>query len=416
MSAVVDTYRDDVNASYAVDFGRDREPSQKRSRHPEYRRSGSAPTRVSGMHNRRSKRWTWGSGRGARMQNMRAFASCVAFAVMSLSTVVFGATIDYTTVGNPGNAANGATGWGAVSDVFKISKYETSNTQYTEFLNKVDAAGTNPNGVYNALMGSDVTGGITFNSGASSGAKYSVKAGAPAGTPAGTSYGTMSVLFTSWYSAARFTNWLQNGQVTGTASMETGAYTLNGQTSGAIPARNAGATVYLPSRDEWYKAGFYNGAGATYTMYPTNSTTTPTATITNVTLANVANYGAAATPTISPINVDAYTNSTSYYGALSMFGNATEYTDTAGTAANAGRPQVFSGSWATALADAGLWSKTGAAIFRNSNITTSQIGFRVAAAVPEPATIALASVGIGALAGLDWMKRRKKKALARIAG
>jgi len=25
-------------------------------------------------------------------------------------------------------------------------------------------------------------------------------------------------------------------------------------------------------------------------------------------------------------------------------------------------------------------------------------------------------VGIGALAGLDWMKRRKKKALARIAG
>jgi formylglycine-generating enzyme required for sulfatase activity len=226
----------------------------------------------------------------------------------------------------------------------------------------------------------------------------------------------MPVLFTSWFSAARFSNWLQNGQVTGTASMETGAYTLNGQTSGAIPARNAGATNYLPSRDEWYKAGFYNGAGATYTMYATNTTSTPTNTITNVTLANVANYGAAATPTISPINVDAYTNSTSYYGALSMFGNATEYTDTAGTGANAGRPQVFSGSWATALADSGLWSKTGSAIFRNSNITTSQIGFRVAAAVPEPATIALASVGIGALAGLDWMKRRKKKALARIAG
>jgi hypothetical protein len=30
--------------------------------------------------------------------------------------------------------------------------------------------------------------------------------------------------------------------------------------------------------------------------------------------------------------------------------------------------------------------------------------------VPEPATIALASVGIASLAGLDWMKRRKKKA------
>ena len=113
--------------------------------------------------------------------------------------------------------------------------------------------------------------------------------------------------------------------------------------------------------------------------------------------------------------MDAYTNSTSYYGAFSMFGNATEYTDTAGTEANAGRPQVFSGSWATTLAQAGLWDKQAAAVFRNSDATTSQMGFRVAA-VPEPATIALASVGIGALAGLDWMKRRKKKALARIAG
>jgi len=413
MKTGVDTYGDDVSASYAVDFGRDREPSQKRSRHPEYRRSGGAPTRVGGMHNRRNKRWTWGSGRGARMLNMRAFASCVAFAVMSLSTVVFGVTIDYTPVGNPGNPANGATGWGAVSDVFKISKYETTNAQYTEFLNKVDAGGTNPNGVYSALMGSDVTGGITFNSAAASGSKYSVKAGAPAGTPAGTSYGNMPVLFTSWFSAARFANWLQNGQQASSASMETGAYTLNNQTSGAIPSRNAGASVYLPSRDQWYKAGFYNGSA--YTMYPTNNVTTPTNTITNVTLANVANYGAAATPTISPINVGAYVNTSSSYGAYDMFGNATEYTDTAGTGANAGRPQVFSGSWATLLSDAGLWSKTGTGIFRGSNFTTSQIGFRVAA-VPEPATIALASVGLGALAGLDWMKRRKKKALARIAG
>jgi hypothetical protein len=150
-------------------------------------------------------------------------------------------------------------------------------------------------------------------------------------------------------------------------------------------------------------------------MYPTNNIPAPTNTITNVTLANVANYGAAATPTISPINAGAYVNTSSFYGAFDMFGNATEYTDTAGTGANAGRPQVFSGSWATALADSNLWNKQAAAIFRNSNITTSQIGFRVAA-VPEPATIALASVGIGALAGLDWMKRRKKKALARIAG
>ena len=412
MSAVVDTYRDEMDVSYAVDFGRDREPSAKRSRHPQYRRTGSAPSRVSGMHCRRNKRWTWGSGRGARVLNMRAFASCVAFAVASLSTVAFGVTIDYTNVANPGNAAN-TNGWGAVSNVFKIAKYETSNAQYAEFLNKVDAGGTNPNGVYNSLMGSDALGGITFNSGAAAGSKYSVKGGSPAGSPAGTSYGSMPVLFTTWFSAARFANWLQNGQQANASSMETGAYTLNNQTSGAIVARNAGATNYLPSRDQWYKAGFYNGSA--YTAYPTNSNTAPTNTVTNVSLANVANYGSTSTPTVSPINVGSYVNTTSAYGAYDMFGNVAEYTDTAGTGADAGRPQVFSGSWATTLAQTSLWNSTASAIFRSSTTATGQVGFRVAA-VPEPATIALAGVGIGALAGLDWMKRRKKKAVARIAG
>jgi hypothetical protein len=98
-----------------------------------------------------------------------------------------------------------------------------------------------------------------------------------------------------------------------------------------------------------------------------------------------------------------------------MYGNATEYTDTAGTGADAGRPQLFSGSWATTLAQTTLWNSTAAGIFRSSTTATAQVGFRVAA-VPEPATIALASVGLAALTGLDWMKRRKKKALARITG
>ena len=407
MSAVVGTYREDADVSYAVDFGRDREPSQKRSRFPEYRRKGNAPARVSGMHCRRNKRWTWGSGRGARMLNMRAFAGSLAFAVASLSAAAFGVTIDYATVGNPGNAAN-TNGWGAVSDVFQISKYETTNTQYVEFLNAVDSAGTNPNGVYNASMGSDALGGISFNSGAAPGSKYSVKAGT---APSGVGYANMPVLFTTWFSAARFANWLQNGQQASAASMENGAYTLAGQTAGPIVARNAGAQVVLPSRDEWYKAAFYDGAS--YKNWATNSNTQPTNTVTNLTLANAANYGFSATPTTNPIAVGSYTNTTSPYGVYDMMGNATEYTDTAGTGGSAGRPQMFSGSWAVALSDVNLWNSSAAGIFRNSATATSQVGFRVAA-VPEPATIALAGVGIAGLAGLDWMKRRKKKPVARL--
>jgi formylglycine-generating enzyme required for sulfatase activity len=407
MSAAVENYRDEMSVSYAVDFNRDREPTQKRSRFPDYRRKGSAPARVSGMHCRRNKKWTWGSGRGARTLNARAFASSMAFAIVSLAATAFGVTIDYTPVNNAGNAAN-TNGWGAVSDVFKIAKYETSNEQYKDFLNKVDASGTNPNGVYNAQMGSDSLGGITFNAGGSSGAKYTVKTGT---SPGGVAYTNMPVLFTTWFSAARFTNWLQNGQQTNSSSMETGAYTLNNQTSGNIPARNAGATDFLPSRDEWYKAGFYDGNTVAYKTWPTDSNAQPTNTVSNLTLANVANYGSTATPTLSPISVGSYINTTSPYGAFDMFGNATEYTDTAGTGADVGRPQMFSGSWATTVASAGSWNATAAGIFRSSTTATGQVGFRVAA-VPEPATIALASVGIASLAGLDWMKRRKKKATA----
>ena len=406
MSAAVETYRDDMDVSYAVDFSRDREPTQKRSRFPEYRRKGTAPTRVNGMHCRRAKRWTWGSGRGARTLNARAFAGCLAFAVASLSSAVFGVTVDYATVGNPGNAANGTTGWGAVSDVFKISKYETSNNDYVDFLNKVDAAGTNPNGVYNSQMGTDALGGITFTGSASSGLKYAVTSGT---APSGSSYGTMPVLFTTWFSAARFANWLQNGQQTNTSSMETGDYTLNNQTRGNAPARNPGATNFLQSRDEWYKAAFYNTAGSgSWNTCAGGSNTQPGNTVTNVTLANVANYGGSATPSTNPIGVGSYINTFSSYGVYDMMGNATELTDTANASAQV---QLFSGSWGTLLSQATQWNVTAAATFRSTNNPTPHIGFRVAA-VPEPATIALASVGIASLAGLDWMKRRKKKARA----
>jgi len=399
MSAGMGIYRDELDVSYAVDFGRDREPTQKRSRHPEYRRKGSAPARVNGLHCRRNKRWTWGSGRGARMQNMRAFAGCLAFAVASLAVNAFGVTIDYRTIANPGNSAN-TNGWGAVTDVFKMAATETTNAQYAAFLNSVDAAGNNPNSIYSASMGSSSNGGITFNGGAASGAKYSPKAG----------FESRPVTFVTWFSAARFANWLNNG-ATGTSSTETGAYTLNNATSGPIVARNAGAQVFLPSRDEWYKAGFYNGT--TYTTWATNSGTTPTATVTNESLANAANYGGSATPTVGPLAVGSYTNTTSAYGLYDMIGNVTEMTDTINTG-NTSQYQQFSGNWTISSANITQWNATASARFALGTNNGGALGFRVAA-VPEPGTIALAGVGIAGLAGLDWMKRRKKRMAARLA-
>jgi hypothetical protein len=51
--------------------------------------------------------------------------------------------------------------------------------------------------------------------------------------------GNAPVVFATWFSAARFVNWLSNGQSASAASMENGTYTLNNQTSGAIGFRVA---------------------------------------------------------------------------------------------------------------------------------------------------------------------------------
>jgi formylglycine-generating enzyme required for sulfatase activity len=405
MNASMGMSHNETDVSYAVDFGRDREPMQKRSRHPQYRRQGAAPARVGGMHCRRNKRWTWGSGRGARMSNIRAFAGSLAFALATVAASAFGVTINYATVGNPGNSGNAASspaGKGAVADIFKIATTETTNTQYVAFLNSVDSSGTNPNSIYNSNMGSSVNGGITFNAGAASGAKYAVKSGT---NSVGASYAAMPVNFVTWFSAARFVNWLNNG-ATSSSSTETGAYTLANATSGPIVTREPSAQVFLPSVDEWYKAGFYTGTGSTYTTFQTNSNSTPTATVSNFTLANAGNFANGAG---GPTAVGAYVNTTSQYGLFDMLGNVAEITDTAN---GSGQFGVMGGGFA---ATATSWNATAATIFQTSTFVNQSYGFRVAA-VPEPGTIALAGMGIAGLAGLDWMKRRKKRMAARHEG
>lgn len=154
-------------------------------------------------------------------------------------------TIDYVTVGAPGNAPSiqWDGGIGAVSYVYQIGKYEVTNAQYGEFLNAVAAA--DPYRLYRTSMS---TSGITRNGTAGS-YTYSVTA-ALANHP---------VVHVSWFDAARFANWLANGQ--GSGDTENGSYTLNGAFSGVPVPANPGAQVYIPSINEWYKAAFHQGNG-----------------------------------------------------------------------------------------------------------------------------------------------------------
>ena len=125
-------------------------------------------------------------------------------------------TIDWSPVGNPGNAAD-STGYGSVGYSYNIGTYDVTNSQYVEFLNSNVPGGetADPLALYNSHMSNATYGGINYNSGAASGSKYSVISGK----------GDNPVNYVTFYDTLRFANWLDNGQTPG--STETGAYTLS---------------------------------------------------------------------------------------------------------------------------------------------------------------------------------------------
>jgi len=405
MSAAVVSYNNELDESYADDFGRDREPIKSRNRFPESRRQGQSSQRSGGMHCRRQKRWTWGRGHAARVLDLKAFASCLAVCVAGMASAAFAAPISpqmimINNVGNAGKAVttSGVTQvFGSVNYRYQIGKFETTNTEYAAFLNSVDPTGNvNPSGIYDANMGTDtVNGGIIRTPGSG----YSIRSG----------FASKPVTYVNWFDAARFANWLNNGQ-SGTSSINSGAYTLTTtQTSGALVPRNANANVFIPSANEWFKAAYYNpslsGTGGYYT-YATGNNTAPTATVTNLSLANAANFGGNNTPAVTTgvLDVGAYTNTMSSYGVFGMFGNVLEMTDTAG--GSIGQWYASGPSWRMNSSQVATWGSNTTRYM--TTVGDNSTGFRIAA-VPEPGTVVLAAIGIGGMLGCEVVRRKKRQ-------
>ena len=282
-----------------------------------------------------------------------------AFAVVSMS---------WTSIGDVNNAADPSTGYGSVDHAYNIGTYDVTNAQYVDFLNAKGAS--NSNGIYNGTMGN--TGGPynygnIIQSGSSGSYTYSVSS----------TYANQPVVGVTWFDAARFSNWLGNGQ--GSGSMETGAYTLNGATSGIINV-NPGAAVYIPSENEWYKAAYYNGANSTYSLYPNGQNT--------ITQAD-ANYW----PNSGVADVGYGKASSS--GTFGQGGNAWEWNDAVISGSSRG---LRGGTWS--LSDSGLASsrRTGS----DPSNGGRNFGFRVAS-VPEPTTVMLTILASGVL-----VTRRKR--------
>jgi formylglycine-generating enzyme required for sulfatase activity len=276
--------------------------------------------------------------------------------------------MDWVTVGNPGNA-NDDTGYGGVSYVYRVSTYEVTAGQYTEFLNAV--AATDTYGLYNTYMWSSGFGCKIQQAGSSGSYTYSIAS----------DYANRPVNYVGWYDALRFANWLHNGQ--GTGDTEDGAYDMS---LGSSVVRKDGAMVWLPSEDEWYKAAYHKNDGVTdnYWSYPTSSDSVPSNDLVEPTdpgnNATFYDWGYTIGSPYYRTEVGAHENSDSPYGTFDMGGNVHEWTES-----------LYDGSYRYRSVRGGSSNYHTDRLLRSSTRTgntpdneTIYVGFRVAS-VPEPA-------------------------------
>jgi formylglycine-generating enzyme required for sulfatase activity len=295
-------------------------------------------------------------------------------------------TVHWSYVASKGSAnAADATGFGSVGYSYNIGTYDVTNSQYVEFLNSKDPTGANQLGLYNGVMGPSF-GDILFQAGNANGSKYILLF---------SNEGSNPVIGATWYDAIRFANWLNNGQ--GNGDTESGAYTLLGSTptpsNGLTITRNAGATVFLPSENEWYKAAYNIPGTNSYYQYPTSSNLPPTGSSPSG-LANHANIAPGGPGKLT--DVGTYTGTTSPYGAFDMGGNAWQWTEALISGSHRGiRGGSFDGTE--------FYLRAASRTDTDPMGEGFAFGFRVAS-TPEPSSLVLAALGF---IGLAWRLRRR---------
>lgn len=313
-------------------------------------------------------------------------------------------SLQFVTVGNPGNAPDstaglGSFGYGEVDYTFEMGEFLVTAAQYAQFLNAV-ASTSDPYGLYNPGMASSWS--VVQRATNATGFHYSVDA----------THQNYPITVVSWGDAARFCNWLSNGQpvgLEGNGTTESGSYSLNGAvTDSALYAvtRNANATFVIPSENEWYKAAYYNPADGSYWRYPTQSNTAPGNALPDT--GNNANYqinGVLTDPISRLTPVGAFVNSPGPYGTFDMGGEVYQWND---AQVEFGTGAMFRGTRGAPYDT--FMNDSSPKRFQNPPTTAGDnLGFRIALEVPEPA-----SLWVPALSLFIWIPRSRTSRTARI--
>ena len=300
--------------------------------------------------------------------------------VVSFGTGANTFTMDFVTIGNPGNLPD-TTGTpnlaGAVGYEYGIGKFEVSEDMIEKF---------------NASQSLQIT-------------KDTRGPAKPATN-------------VSWNEAARFVNWLNtstngfaaynftSGGVNDDIALWTASDTLDYDPLN--PYRSKRATYVLPSYNEWYKAAYYNPNDSTYYDFANGRNTAPTA-VASGTADNTAVYNQ--TIGQGPADVT-QAGGLSPYGVMGLGGNVFESEESSFDLANS------SGSSSRGIRG-GVWGNGSDFLSSSARLNdfpsyeNGSYGFRVASrssdappAVPEPSMMVIGTLfGIGGV----MAKRRMKK-------
>ncbi len=306
------------------------------------------------------------------------------------------AGIEMVAVGDARNRPNayetdrGAAASGAVAYEFRIGKYEITREQYLPFLNAVDPYATNALKLYNQ--------GVPHPH-----VDFLVDPSKPPGSRYGLSTSEANLPVTvSWYAAARFCNWLHNGKggpQTAEGTDTAGAYDTRLFDDGFVGndpvGHNPGARFWIPTEDEWVKAGHYKGGSldAGYWEYPTraNQPRIPKGAFPNATDDNAANIRDAQATPLKKTPVGSYPATRSPYGAFDMGGNLHEWTESffEGDGSTPPKSRRMSRGGSASWTQDHLQITYRLPTHRSDPHNTLTLGFRIAAALPVSQVVEL---------------------------